>query len=112
VAGQNLEVTVVVQDGRPFADGNGRDQTVDQLPHRFTPAATATIELGSPLEVRHSPQAQQREREQSLAETIAIAVDVFLLGGRPFSLQVKIVNSLQPPSHPLLDECAAFLAAR
>jgi hypothetical protein len=34
--------------------------------------------------------------------------DVFLLGGRPFSLQVKIVNSLQPPSHPLLDECAEF----
>jgi hypothetical protein len=41
-----------------------------------------------------------------------IPPDVFLLGGRPFSLQVKIVNSLQPPSHPLLDECAAFLAAR
>jgi hypothetical protein len=41
-----------------------------------------------------------------------IPPDVLFLGGLPFSLQVKIVNSLGPPSHPLLDECAAFLAAR
>ena len=34
------------------------------------------------------------------------------LGGRPFSMQVKILNSLQPPQHPLLDECDAFLAAQ
>ena len=40
-----------------------------------------------------------------------IPPDVLLLGGRPFSLQVKILNSLQPPHHPLLDECAAFLGA-
>jgi hypothetical protein len=35
-----------------------------------------------------------------------------LLGGRPFSMQVKILNSLQPPQHALLDECEAFLAAQ
>lgn len=40
-----------------------------------------------------------------------IPADVALLGGQPFSMQVKILNSLQPPRHPLLDECAALLAA-
>lgn len=39
-----------------------------------------------------------------------IPSDVALLGGRPFSMQVTILNSLQPPHHPLLDECAALLA--
>jgi len=39
-----------------------------------------------------------------------IPPDVFLLGGLPFSLQVKILNSLFPPQHPLLDQCAAFLS--
>ena len=39
-------------------------------------------------------------------------LDVLLLGGRAFSKQVKILNSLQPPEDPLLDECAAFLADR
>jgi hypothetical protein len=41
-----------------------------------------------------------------------IPPDVALLGGLPFSLGVKILNSLVPPSDPLLDECAAFLAGR
>jgi hypothetical protein len=41
-----------------------------------------------------------------------IPPDILFLGGLPFSLRVKIVNSLLPPAHPLLDECAAFLAAR
>ena len=41
-----------------------------------------------------------------------IPPDIFLLGGLPFSLQVKILNSLAPPQHPLLDQCAAFLSTR
>jgi hypothetical protein len=41
-----------------------------------------------------------------------IPPDILLLGGFPFSLQVKILNSLQPPHDPLLDQCAAFLASR
>ena len=39
-----------------------------------------------------------------------IPADILLLGGRPFSMQVKILNSLTPPEDPLLDECADFLA--
>jgi hypothetical protein len=38
-----------------------------------------------------------------------IPPDLAILGGRPFAIQAKILNSLLPPSHPLLDECAAFL---
>jgi hypothetical protein len=41
-----------------------------------------------------------------------IPADVALLGGQPFNMQVKILNSLQPPQHPLLDECAALLASQ
>jgi hypothetical protein len=41
-----------------------------------------------------------------------IPPEVALLGGLPFSLDVTILNSLLPPSDPLLDECAAFLAGR
>jgi hypothetical protein len=41
-----------------------------------------------------------------------IPPDILLLGGLPFRLKVKILNSLQPTAHPLLDECAAFLASR
>jgi hypothetical protein len=41
-----------------------------------------------------------------------IPSDVALLGGRPFSMQVTILNSLQPPQHPLLAECAALLASQ
>jgi hypothetical protein len=41
-----------------------------------------------------------------------IPPDIALLGGQPFTIQAKILNSLAPPSHPLLDECAAFLAGR
>lgn len=40
-----------------------------------------------------------------------IPPDVALLGGRPFSMQLTILNSLQPPQHPLLDECDALLAS-
>jgi hypothetical protein len=40
-----------------------------------------------------------------------IPPDILLLGGFPFSLQVKILNSLQPRHDPLLDECATFLAS-
>jgi hypothetical protein len=41
-----------------------------------------------------------------------IPADVALLGGQPFTIHAKILNSLAPPADPLLDECAAFLANR
>ena len=44
--------------------------------------------------------------------TGTIPPDVALLGGLPFEIDAKILNSLAPPSDPLLDQCAAFLAAR
>jgi hypothetical protein len=37
-----------------------------------------------------------------------IPPDVVFLGGLPFSIHAKILNSLTPPEDPLLDECAAF----
>jgi hypothetical protein len=40
-----------------------------------------------------------------------IPADVALLGGQPFRLAVTILNSLQRPEDPLLDECDAFLGA-
>jgi hypothetical protein len=45
---------------------------VNRPPYGFAPAATETIQLDSPLEVRHPT--QEREREQPLPEPIAIAV--------------------------------------
>ncbi|HEV7732388.1 MAG TPA: hypothetical protein VGR62_09525 [Candidatus Binatia bacterium] len=38
-----------------------------------------------------------------------VPADLPLLGGQPFRIEAKILNSLQAPQHPLLDECAAFL---
>lgn len=40
-----------------------------------------------------------------------IPPDIALLGGQPFRLAVTILNSLQRPEDPLLDECDAFLGA-
>ena len=62
---------VVVQPGSRSRMATAAIRPVNRPPYGFAPAATETIQLDSPLEVRHPT--QEREREQSLPEPIAVA---------------------------------------
>src|SRR5437870_2994341 len=69
VAGERLEVSVIVQDRCTLTDRDGRDQAVDESPNRLALPSTGAVQVGGLLEVGQAPQSQQGKWERSEEHT-------------------------------------------
>src|SRR3989442_6294029 len=68
VAGERLEVSVIVQDRCTLTDRDGRDQAVDESSNRLAFPSAGAVQVGGLLEVGQPPQSQQGKWEQASAQ--------------------------------------------
>lgn len=98
VAGDCLEVGVGVQDRDVRSDGDGRDETVDQLPNGLTAMPTAAIDSGGLLVVDWLGWQQRGPGEQSTQ-----AVEVTLVAGPRQDLHANRVAARDVSTEECID---------
>lgn len=128
----SLQTGTLCVSADPQATGGGAVALPAEVPPRITIStelATRTVALGPlgaalpgdgiPLSAAIEDEVQADLRTLLVNElgTGPVAVDteaegvvppdVLLIGGQPFRIDLRILNSLSAPSGPLLDECAA-----
>jgi hypothetical protein len=71
--GESIEVSIVVEHGRILSDGDGRNETVNELSHRGTSSSTRAIEFGGRFEISQPSHGEARQRQEAPPQPRAFA---------------------------------------